>query len=100
MMRTYLLHVPPTASGETALPLVLNFHGYSSTAEGGIGPTPSVAESFTGWAVRDGVELTLCTIEGGGHCWPGMQICTYGATTSDISVNAFGWNFLKRFSLP
>jgi polyhydroxybutyrate depolymerase len=31
--RTYILHIPPQYDGTTALPLVLNLHGYGSNAE-------------------------------------------------------------------
>jgi polyhydroxybutyrate depolymerase len=59
-----------------------------------------VASCKTHSACAEGVELTLCTIDGGGHCWPGTQICPHGERTTDISANTFGWNFMKRFGLP
>lgn len=34
------------------------------------------------------VEVTLCTIEGAGHCWPGTADCNYGTSTTTISANA------------
>src|SRR5581483_11253112 len=33
LQRSYLVHVPPQASGGGALPVVINFHGAGSTAE-------------------------------------------------------------------
>jgi polyhydroxybutyrate depolymerase len=32
LVRTYILHVPPTYTGETAVSLVINLHGYGSNA--------------------------------------------------------------------
>ena len=32
LVRNYILHVPPTYTGETAVPLVINLHGYGSNA--------------------------------------------------------------------
>ncbi|MCA9650927.1 MAG: prolyl oligopeptidase family serine peptidase [Myxococcales bacterium] len=34
-----------------------------------------------------GVEVTLCTIEGGGHCWPGNPSCLFGASTTEIHAS-------------
>jgi polyhydroxybutyrate depolymerase len=108
---------------------MIHFHGSADTVVrydgGGLAATMSVADSYSGWVQRDGcsdeapetfrkgvahcvthsnadagVDVTLCTIDGGGHCWPGQSICPYGTSTTDISVNVEGWNFLKRFTLP
>lgn len=108
---------------------IIHFHGNADTIVkyegGGIATTMSVADSYSGWVQRDGcsaeenetfskgmarcvthsnavagVDATLCTIDGGGHCWPGQSYCPYGMSTTDISVNVEGWNFLKRFTLP
>jgi polyhydroxybutyrate depolymerase len=54
-----------------------------------------------------GVEVTYCTIMGGGHVWFGDPSCGTGApgacsivgANSDYYVNTdFAWDFLKRFS--
>ncbi|MBV1861747.1 MAG: prolyl oligopeptidase family serine peptidase, partial [Nannocystaceae bacterium] len=45
----------------------------------------STCETWT--ACDDGVEVTLCTVEGGGHCWPGNPSCTFGSSTIDVSAN-------------
>jgi poly(3-hydroxybutyrate) depolymerase len=34
------------------------------------------------------VEVSLCTIDGAGHCWPGNAQCPYGSSTTTISANA------------
>lgn len=55
---------------------------------------------------KDGVEVTACTIKGGGHVWFGDPSCGTGAdacdivgANSDYYVNTdFAWDFLKRFS--
>lgn len=40
------------------------------------------------WPSCDGdAEVTLCTIDGAGHCWPGNAECTYGDSTTTISAN-------------
>jgi polyhydroxybutyrate depolymerase len=55
-----------------------------------------------------GVEVSGCTIAGGGHCWFGDATCGTGAAIGTIFVGnnskAFNntdavWNFLKRFSI-
>jgi poly(3-hydroxybutyrate) depolymerase len=55
---------------------------------------------------KGGVEVTACTITGGGHTWFGDPTCGTGADACDIVgansayyVNTdFAWDFLKRFS--
>lgn len=34
-----------------------------------------------------GVEVTLCTIEGGGHCWPGNASCLFGASSTELHAS-------------
>jgi polyhydroxybutyrate depolymerase len=48
----------------------------------------------------DGVKVTLCTIEGEGHCWPGQTVCPFGTSSTDISANEAMWEFFSQFSLP
>jgi poly(3-hydroxybutyrate) depolymerase len=55
---------------------------------------------------KGGVEVTACTIKGGGHTWFGDPTCGTGAdacgivgANSSYYVNTdFAWDFLKRFS--
>jgi len=47
-----------------------------------------------------GVEVTLCTVTGGGHCWPGRPTCVFGNPTTDISANEAMWDAFSRFPLP
>lgn len=55
---------------------------------------------------KGGVEVTGCTIKGGGHVWFGDPSCGTGASAcdvvgknSDYYVNTdFAWDFLERFS--
>jgi len=47
---------------------------------------------------RDGAEVILYTIHGGGHTWPGRQpkLRWLGASTQDISANDLMWEFFQR----
>ncbi|HEY5315795.1 MAG TPA: hypothetical protein VIK18_24920, partial [Pirellulales bacterium] len=50
---------------------------------------------------RDNAEVTLITIEGGGHTWPG-RVSTFGflgPSTLDISANDLMWDFFQRHPL-
>lgn len=35
----------------------------------------------------DGVDVTLCSVEGGHHCWPGTGGCMYGPSTDDLQAS-------------
>jgi polyhydroxybutyrate depolymerase len=107
---------------------VQQFHGTSDTivSYDGVGPGfPGARDMMLGWAQRNGcapvpnvthqqgdstcetwtacddaVEVTLCTVEGGGHCWPGNPGCTFGASTTDVSANDVFAQLFGTQSLP
>lgn len=72
-----------------------------------IEPLPDIAadgmkvtrKTWTG--ARDGGEVVLIEIEGGGHTWPGMEpiVKQLGPSTKDISANDLMWEFFQRHSL-
>lgn len=72
----------------------------------GCAPVPNVTheqgdalcETWVG--CHDDVEVTLCTIEGAGHCWPGNASCTFGSSTTDVSANEVFERLLQTQSLP
>ena len=112
--------VPMMMFNGTEDPLV-NYDG------GGVAEAPSAPESIAGWAERngctgeasvsyqngdttcetvdgcaDGSSATLCTIEGGGHCWPGQpcRLQGLGEPTTDIDANEAMWALFSTVKLP
>lgn len=87
---------------------------------------PSVPDTIDGWAKRDGctdvarktverddvvcttrdkcaggAEVTLCTVTGGGHTWPGaIPIPAMGHTTQAIRATDAMWEFFQRHPKP
>lgn len=61
--------------------------------ESGCDPEPIVTSqeddvTCETWPGCDGeAEVTLCTVDGAGHCWPGNADCSYGDSTTTISAN-------------
>jgi polyhydroxybutyrate depolymerase len=51
-----------------------------------------------------GIELTLCTVQGMEHCWPGnpLSIPSFcpGGGGMDIVANTMMYDFFERFALP
>ena len=47
---------------------------------------------------KDGAEVVLIEIEGGGHTWPGQKapISFLGRSTLDISANDLMWDFFQK----
>ncbi len=109
---------------------VMHFHGtldplvpYDGSSTLGF---PSVADTFSGWASRDGCKgsptdtfdngdvhcstyascdagatVTLCTVDNGGHTWPGgLPVPSLGYTTTDINATDAMWTFFKAHPLP
>jgi polyhydroxybutyrate depolymerase len=87
---------------------------------------PSVPVTSDGWAARDGctgaakqtyqkgdatcmthdacaggATVTLCTIDGGGHTWPGgLPVPSLGKTSTDLSATDAMWDFFQKHKLP
>ncbi len=109
---------------------VMHFHGtldplvpYGGSA---LLKFPSVTDTFSGWAKRQGCtgdaietyrkvdahcqsyracsqgsEVTLCTVDGGGHTWPGgTPIPTLGYTSPNLSATDAMWDFFVKHPLP
>jgi polyhydroxybutyrate depolymerase len=102
---------------------VIEFHGTDDTLVPWDGSEslgfPPVMDTFHGWAHRDGctgepaqtyahgdatcqtydhcdagAEVTLCTIDGGGHTWPGgTPVPSLGVTSTDINATDAMWSF-------
>lgn len=58
---------------------------------------------------RDGVEVVLYVIKGGGHTWPGntdarfveeAEAGGYGNISGDLDASAALWDFVASYSLP
>jgi polyhydroxybutyrate depolymerase len=50
-------------------------------------------------ACQGGAEVTLCSVTGGGHTWPGADL-DIGATTQDLDATDAMWDFFMRHPLP
>jgi polyhydroxybutyrate depolymerase len=59
------------------------------------GTTVRIARHDAG---RDGAEVVLVVIEGGGHTWPGREprLRALGRATREISANDMMWEFFER----
>ena len=118
----------PTCTPTRPVP-VIEFHGTADPLVPYDGSSilnfPSVPDTFAGWAQRDGctgtpvqtyqngdatcstyqqcaggAEVTLCTIAGGGHTWPGgTPVPTLGATSTDIHATDAMWDFFVAHPL-
>jgi polyhydroxybutyrate depolymerase len=109
---------------------IVHFHGTADTLvpyEGS--PTlgfPPVEDTFAKWGARDGctgtpvetyrkgdahcskypscagsAEVTLCTIDGGGHTWPGgAPVPSLGKTSYDLSATDAMWAFFELHPMP
>jgi len=54
-------------------------------------------------AGKDGAEIVLYTITGGGHTWPGRDSVLrglLGRSTQEISANDLMWEFFEKYPLP
>ncbi|MFN7973916.1 MAG: PHB depolymerase family esterase [Acidobacteriota bacterium] len=51
---------------------------------------------------KNGAEVVLVTIEGGGHTWPGRapRLPDLGASTRDVSANDLMWEFFQAHPMP
>lgn len=90
---------------------MIQFHGTADTIVSYDG-FPSVVPMMAAWAARNGcsavaettfdqgdmlcqtwpgcdagVEVSLCTIDGGGHCWPGNPSCLFGNSSTELHAS-------------
>lgn len=113
---------------------VIHFHGTEDTivpyTGGGLASSMSVRETMQVWIDHNACagepeivfdegmvtcethgrcagesSVTLCTIEGGGHCWPGEPCATVGnldlgGSTTDIRANEAMWALFSNVRLP
>jgi len=108
---------------------VMHFHGTADTIVrydgGGTTGYRSAAETDAGWAMRNGCdaatvesfangdsrcathtgcdggsEVTLCTVTGGGHTWPGGGYFPAGHITMDLSATDAMWTFFVAHPMP
>ena len=119
----------PTCTPSRPMP-VIHFHGtadtlvpYNGSASMGFA---SVPDTFAGWGTRDGctdapsttysmgdvtcssylhcaggAQVTLCTVQNGGHTWPGgTPVPSLGYTTPNISATDAMWSFFQAHPLP
>ncbi len=123
--------VAPVAAGNVFLACnpsraisVMSFHG---TADGVVPYAPAVQTTMD-WVERNGcqavptetfrngdshcdtyaacaggAEVVQCTVDEGGHTWPGgvdLASFGFGKTTQDLSANDAMWEFFQRHPLP
>lgn len=119
----------PACAPKRAVP-VLQFHGTSDYVVPYAGSIslgfPGVEKVVDDWAKRDGctgaptetfakgdvsckthasckdsAEVTLCTVDGGGHTWPGgMPVPSLGKTSTAISASDALWSFFQKHPMP
>lgn len=118
-----------TTSCSPARPVaIMHFHGTADNVVtyGGQFGTPSVESSIKSWAARNGcsgaptqtyakgdvtcetygsckqgADVTLCKIDGGGHTWPGgFAVPGLGKTTKDIDATEAMWSFFAAHPMP
>jgi len=119
----------PQCDPKRAVP-VMHFHGTLDPLVPWNGDPalgfPPVPDTFAGWATRDGctgdptstydkgdahcatyetcsagATVTLCTIDNGGHTWPGgLPVPALGNTSTDISATDEMWTFFRKHPLP
>lgn len=124
-----ILGIAPASCKPARAISVIDFHGTSDMTVPYAGDAtngwPSVQDTFTGWATRNGckdampaqtyqkgdstcltyshctagAEVTLCTITSGGHAWPGSPVALPG-TTQNLSATDAMWTFFQAHPIP
>ncbi len=104
--------IPMLSFNGTSDPLVSYGWSQSSNqawvARNGCNPTPtqtfehgdSHCSTYSG--CKAGAEVVFCTVEGGGHTWPGgpaLFSVGLGKTTKDLSANDAMWDFFQKHTL-
>lgn len=125
----HVITIPQASCTPTRAVSVFSFNGTADTLVpyGGNGAGyPSVADTMKLWAAKNGCsatpretskkgdvtcvtydgckagnEVNLCTVQDGGHAWPGgMSIPLLGKTTQEISATDMMWDFFVKHPMP
>jgi polyhydroxybutyrate depolymerase len=91
------------AAGLPAIPDMINDWAARNGCQGAAVQTflngDSHCETFDNCTA--GAEVTLCTVEGGGHTWPGgLEVPQLGFTTQDLDATQHMWDFFEQHILP
>jgi polyhydroxybutyrate depolymerase len=119
----------PTCTPSRPMP-VIHFHGTADTLVPYNGDAAesfiAVPDDFAAWGMRDactdmpsttysmgdvtcssylhcggGAQVTLCTVQNGGHTWPGgTPVPALGYTTTNINATDAMWSFFQAHPLP
>jgi polyhydroxybutyrate depolymerase len=119
----------PTCTPTRPVP-IMHFHGTSDQLvpyNGNNNGYPSVAVTTSKWAERNGctdkpretfkkddvtcmtqdkcnagAEITVCTVDGGGHTWPGSKAVMIGLGKITQAINATDamWDFFQKHPMP
>lgn len=73
-------------------------NGCTDTPKTSLRKGVATCETYT--QCKEGAEVTLCTSQDVGHCWPGNSFCASGKSTTDISANELMWAFFQKHPLP
>ncbi len=107
---------------------ILHFHGTADLVvpyPGNAAGFPPVEASLRGWADRNGCNpdstvslemddvscqtwdecdddatVTLCTVAGAGHCWPGQAFCPSGVSSMTVRANTMILDLFEQHPLP
>ncbi|MGH7434557.1 MAG: hypothetical protein ACRENE_02700, partial [Polyangiaceae bacterium] len=89
----------PYADQAPSLALIQSANGCSATRQPASGP-PSGGDttcvSFTGCPSCPNVDVTACTVDGGGHCWFGSNDCGTGGGAIGTGIVGNNSNFMKN----
>jgi poly(3-hydroxybutyrate) depolymerase len=58
----------------------------------------TTCETWSG--CTDDAEVVLCTVTGGGHCWPGNTDCTLQYSTDEIHASEAALEFFAAHPMP
>ena len=119
----------PACTPSRPMPII-HFHGTADSLVPYNGNAamsfPSVPDTFAAWGARDqctgmptetfrmgdahcssylscagGAQVTLCTVDNGGHTWPGgTPVPSLGYTTTNLSATDAMWSFFQAHPLP
>ncbi|MBV1857118.1 MAG: hypothetical protein KUG77_01815 [Nannocystaceae bacterium] len=119
----------PEEDCQPARPMpVIHFHGTADVVvpyPGNLTGFPPVEDSLQGWADRNGCDpessvtlemddascqtwdgcdgdatVTLCSLAGAGHCWPGQVFCPSGVSSLTLRANEMMLDLFEQHTLP
>jgi len=91
-----VIDADPTSRDSPGTTITSDASAGSPSSDGAVPDATTHADGASADSADEQVEVTGCTIDGGGHCWFGSSDCGTGGGTSALAIVGNNSNFMMN----